>query len=247
MTLLEVVQNIMSSFSLEEVNSIEDVPEALQIATVVKETYYDIIAHKDWEFLNKTFPLDSSGDLGKPVIMRIPSRVAFIEFLKYYDTNKGMYTDVEYLSPEDFVNLLGTRKVGGSVVEVAGLVQNVTAKFKIYNDRQPTYYTSFNEQDLIFDSYDSVQDSILQGGKSLLKGNVHPSFMLTDEYEIEMPEEMIWSYLLPESKSVASVNLLQQLNEKEEQRSRRGRHRMYHSHPKTTDEYRRKVVRYGRK
>ena len=237
----------MSSFSLEEVNSIEDVPESLQIATVVKETYYDIISHKDWEFLNKTFSLEASGSSSKPVLMSIPYRVSNIEFLKYLDEKEDKYVSVNYMHPEDFVNLVTERKTAENVQEVTGLVSQVSAKFKVYKDRQPSYFTSFNEKDVIFDAYNNMYDNTLQSSKSLCKGAVLPTFLIEDDYEIEMPEEMVWSYLLPEVKSVSSINLLQTANQKEEQRSRRGRHRMYHAHPKTTDDYRRRVDKYGRK
>lgn len=237
----------MSSFSLEEVNSIEDVPEALQIATVVKETYYDITGHKDWEFLNKTFSLDASGASTKPVLMSIPFRVADIDFIKYLDEKDNKYKPITYLNPEDFINLVTERQLSSNIQEVSGVVAQVSAKFKVYNDRQPTYFTSFDEKNIVFDAFNSTYDTTLQANKTLCKGTVIPTFLLEDSYEIEMPEEMVWSYLLPEVKSVASINLLQTANQKEEQRSRRGRHRMYHAHPKTTDDYRRRVDRYGRK
>ena len=45
MTLLEITQDIMSDMDSDNVNSINDSVEALQVAQVVKTTYYNIISN----------------------------------------------------------------------------------------------------------------------------------------------------------------------------------------------------------
>lgn len=233
--------------SLEEVNSIEDVPEATQIAEIVRETYYEITAHREWEFLKETFSLEASGSLSKPVTMTIPDSVSDVEFIKYLDNKTDKYEDVVYVSPEAFLEANNDVKIGANVDQLTGLTKQLNIIFRIYNDKQPTYYTSFDQKTVIFNAYNNEYDNTLQESKTICHGTKQVVFMLDDDYEIDMPEEMIWSYLLPEVKSVASVNLLQTVNSKEEQRSRRGRFRMYHAHPKTTDSYRRVVAKFGRK
>jgi hypothetical protein len=247
MILLNVVQNVMSSLSLEEVNSIEEVPESVQIAEIVKETYYEVIAHREWEFLRETFSLTASGDNNKPVLMTMPKNVTDLQTVRYFNTEKDVYEEVEYLSPEEFLELNSGVKLSDDVEQYTDLVKQVDAVIRVKNNKQPEYYTSFDEENVIFDSYNSAYDTTLQSSKTLCYGSKRPVFIIEDDYEIDMPEEMIWSYLLPEVKSVASINLLQTSNAKEEQRSRRGRFRMYHAHPKTTDSYRRSVAKFGRK
>jgi len=247
MQLLEIVQNVMSSMSLEEVNSMEEVPESIQIAEIVKETYYEILAHREWEFLNETFSMQSSGDLSAPTKMVIPSTISDVSFVKYFNEKADKYEDVFYVSPEEFLELNNNVNLGDNVDQVTGLTKQLNAIFRIYNDRQPEYYTSFDEKNLVFNAYNKKFDDTLQENKSLCYGTRYSSFVIADDHEIDMPDEMVWSYLLPEVKSVASVNLLQITNVKEEQRSRRGRWRMYHAHPKTTNDYRREVARFGRK
>jgi len=59
--LLEIVKDILSSMDSEDVNSISDSVEALQVAKIVEETFYDIIATRNvpehsslslWRFLS---------------------------------------------------------------------------------------------------------------------------------------------------------------------------------------------------
>ena len=46
-TLLEMTQDILSNMSSDEVNSISDTPESLQVATIIKQKYYDIVSRGD--------------------------------------------------------------------------------------------------------------------------------------------------------------------------------------------------------
>ena len=245
MILLTIVQNIMSSMSLEEVNSIEEVPESIQIAEIVRETYNEILAHREWDFLKETFSLEASGSSAKPVLMAIPSNVSDVKLIKYLDENDSKYKDVAYVSPEEFIELTNSRVRQGT--KYTGLVKQVEVGLYIFTNKQPEYFTTFDGKNIIFDSFNSEHDTTLQASKTLCHGTRLPTVQIDDDYEIDMPEEMIWSYLLPECKSVASINILQTANAKEEQRSRRGRFRMYHSHPKTTETIERVRTQFGRK
>lgn len=247
MTLLDLVQNIMSSLSLEEVNSIEDTPESVQIATTAQETFYAILADREWEFLNKTFSLDASGDNLKPILMTLPSNITDLRALQYLDEDDGKYTDIAYLAPEIFLEKLNQRELGGTITEFSNILNQANVSLKVFNERQPKYFTSFDENVLVFDAYNTTYDVTLQSSKTLCYGTELPTFEITDEYVIPIPDEMIWSYFLPETKSTCNLNLLQTVNQKEEQKSRRGRWRMYHAHPKTTNDYRRSAARFGRK
>lgn len=242
-TLLEIVQNIMSAFSFEEVNSIEDRPEALQIVEIVRETYYEILSHRDWDFAKETFTLSGLSDVSLPTVMRIPDGVGVIDFIKYYSSAKDKYERCTQYTPEAFLEKIDERKTTDSNI-VSCNFNNL--RMKIRKDKDPDFFTSFDQKYVIFDSYNSTIDSTLQENKTLSYGTKAMPFEATDDFVIDFPEDMIWSYLLPEVKSVASFNLLQRANEKEEQRSRRGRWRSYYANPATKNES--KVYpNYGRK
>ena len=51
MTLLEIVQDILSDMDSDEVNSINDSVESLQVAQIVKTAYYNIVDGKDYPWL----------------------------------------------------------------------------------------------------------------------------------------------------------------------------------------------------
>jgi hypothetical protein len=86
-TLLQMTQDILSNMSSDEVNSISDTAESLQVATIIKQKYYDIISRGDLPEHNQLFQLNSSLDETKPTIMTVPDGIGRIEYIKYYDTN----------------------------------------------------------------------------------------------------------------------------------------------------------------
>ena len=86
-TLLEMTQDILSNMSSDEVNSISDTPESLQVATIIKQKYYDIVSRGDLPEHNQLFQLNPSLTVVSPVLMTIPDGIGRVEYIKYYDSN----------------------------------------------------------------------------------------------------------------------------------------------------------------
>lgn len=86
-TLLNMVQNILSAMSSDEVNSIGDTVEAMQIAQIIQNKYYDIVARGDLSLDLQLFQLNPSDNSNLPVLMTLPQGCSRIDWLKYYDTN----------------------------------------------------------------------------------------------------------------------------------------------------------------
>lgn len=93
--LLNIVQNILASMSSDEVNSISDTPESLQVANIVQNKYYDIVSRGDLPEHNQLFQLQSSQNVLQPTLMYIPSGICKMEWLKYFDTNALDNEDVD--------------------------------------------------------------------------------------------------------------------------------------------------------
>jgi len=89
----------------------------------------------------------------------------------------------------------------------------------------PTYYTSFDENYIVFDSYDSDVDTSLQNSKVQCYGKRYPTFTMSDAFTPDLPVQM-FSYLLNEAKSTCFLTLKQAPNQKAEQHSITQRRRM---------------------
>src|SRR6266436_5033378 len=86
-TLLNMVQNILSAMSSDEVNSIGDTVESMQVAQIIQNKYYDIMARGDLTLDLQLFQLNPSDNSSFPVSMSLPTGVSRIDWLKYYNTN----------------------------------------------------------------------------------------------------------------------------------------------------------------
>ena len=89
-----------------------------------------------------------------------------------------------------------------------------------FNDRFPTCYTTVDDFTLLFDAYNSDEDSTLQKSKTLCFGKLSPTFTLTDSFTPDLDAEL-FSLLLNEAKAQAFAELKQQQNPIAEGRSRR--------------------------
>jgi|SRR5882672_2831915 len=86
-TLLTMVQNILAAMSSDEVNSISDTVESMQVAQIIQNKYYDIVARGDLRLDEQLFQLNPSDSLLSPTLMFLPAGVSRISWLQYYDTN----------------------------------------------------------------------------------------------------------------------------------------------------------------
>lgn len=92
-TLLDMTQNILSALGSDEVNSISDTTEAMQVAQIIKNKYYDIVSRGELPEHFELFQLDPPLDSTNPVLMYIPDGISKLEYLKYFDTNTGIDTN----------------------------------------------------------------------------------------------------------------------------------------------------------
>ncbi len=226
-TVLQMTQSILSDMNSDEVNSITDTTEALQVANIIKDSYYDIITEGDWPHLQTLMALTSSGDATKPTHMGIPENVQEIKVIKYNcrlstDTRDN-YKDITYLEPDEFLkNSMGNISSNSNVSTITDFSG---VSFMVLNDKPPSYWTSFDNEWIVFDSYDSAVDSIMQASKSQCLALREPSFTISDSFVPDLPSKA-FPYLLSESKSAAFLALKNTANAKEEQRANRQKMRM---------------------
>jgi hypothetical protein len=227
MTLLEMVQDILSDMDSDEVNSINDSTESLQVAQIIKSTYYNIVDGKDYPFFKELFQLDSNGTVARPTHMRLPETIIDLEWIKYDCIKDGetrnRYTKIIYKTPEEFLEIVDKRVSTASNIQV--VTDSTGIKLNIYNDKAPTYFTSFDDDYLVFDAFDGDVDSTLQNSKTQCHGKRSVTFTLADSFIPDIPVQM-FSYLLNDAKSACFVTLKQMANPKVEQQAVSQKRRM---------------------
>lgn len=112
LTLLQYVQSILSSLGSDEVNSISDTTESLQVAEVVRSTYFNIIARAGLPEHKQLVQLDPSLDPTTPVLMYIPDGIGKIEWIKYYNNNTLPNVDSNGFQHDLNVDIVSTSSDG---------------------------------------------------------------------------------------------------------------------------------------
>jgi len=209
MTLLEITQNILGAMESDKVNSIGDTEESLSVAEVVKETYFDLIAQRDWPFLKMRGNLTGLSDTDNPTKMQFPATCNKVYWLKY---NKK---DVSWMEPKQFQDLIDARVVTANVYDANG--------YGLASD--PSYWTSFDDDYVWFDSRDEDEDDTLQESKAVAYLLTTPTWSVEDTFIPQLPEKM-FPYLLADAKATCFVNFKQTANAKEDRKSQRLRVRM---------------------
>lgn len=216
-TLLQIVQNILSDMDSEDVNSISDSVEAEQVASVVRDVYFNMVStrmipeHKE---LTKLTSLSSSA---RPTHFKIPDSVKSIDSLHYNTSTTGgvSFKEIKYIEPLLF---LGLNPEGSDTTVVYDL--NGNTPIIIRNDRMPTYFTSFDDEHIVMDSFDSSYSQTLSESNTQAYCQKIPAFTINDDFTPDV-DDVLFPYLIAESKSTCFSLFKSGVDQKIEQAARR--------------------------
>jgi len=227
LTLLEIVQDVLNDMDSDEVDSISDTEEAVQIAQIAKTTYFEMIGRRDWPHLSKFGVLDSIGDVAKPTHLGTPDNMVRLDWFKYNKKLTGdtrnRFKDITYLHPDEFIVKTNDRDLDQT--NVTEVTDYGGAKFQVLNDIQPTYFTSFDDDFIVMDSYNASLESSVQSTNTQVRIYTIPTWTTSDGFTPDLPMEAFPGYLA-EVKSVSSFKLDDFADEKAEQQSIRQQKRL---------------------
>lgn len=222
LSLLEMVVDILSDMDSDPVNSISDTPEAGQVAQIIKTNYQAMMSNRNWPHTARLVRIDASTNNAKPTMMTLDEDIKELISVYYNKAKLGetrlRFEPVKYIEPDDMLRLMYGRNTNN--IHTVQYIGNDNQTFVVLNNQPPSYFTSFDDTTLVFDSYDSDVDSTLQSSKTQIRAYVTPQFSMVDDFIPDLPEEA-FSLLLEESKSKAMFKIKQMVDNKAEQESRR--------------------------
>lgn len=221
-TLLRIVQDILDEMDADNVNSINDTVEATQVASIVRGCWEELLSNRNWPHMRQLVQLEASGSTLKPNYLRIPDRLKEMSEVSY-DKRKEVlddhvYTRIKYLEPDEFLKLLNSRSSSDENVESISDFSGV--ELLVYNNKPPEYYTSFDDEWLVFDSYNKAIEDTLMKSKTQVVAYIYPEWVHSDSAIPDLPDEA-FALLTEESKATAFFTLKQMINDKAEQKSQR--------------------------
>lgn len=225
-TLIEMVQKVLEALGSDEVNSISDTVEATQVARLLEDSFYELLNQRDWDFLGQLIQLEPLADSTKPNFLRIPDNTVRIDQFRY-DCTDRVTTPLEpleirticWLEPEVFLKKIQGRDTTRS--DVTEIFSFNGVRLPIFTEQCPEFWTSFDDEYLVTDGYDSTIESTLQSDRSQALAKVIPNFSLTDTFTPDVPSHFFQTWLA-DAKSTAFIYWRQEVSPKDEQRARRG-------------------------
>jgi hypothetical protein len=201
----------------EDVNSISDSIEAEQIASVVRDVYYNMVSTRMIPEHQELVKLVSLSNSSRPTHFQVPDSVKRIDFIRYNvsTTSDTEFKEIQYIEPLLFLTLHQDGTNVDTVYDVNG-----NTPLLIRNDQMPTYYTSFDDLHIVMDSYKSDTDQILSESKTQALGHKIPTFTISDNFTPDI-DEVLFPYLIAESKSTCFSLFKSGVDQKIEQAARR--------------------------
>lgn len=245
-TLLYTVQRVLEKLNLDPVNSINDTVDSLLVSREAESTFYDLMTRAEWEDKIDLIEVTSVSDLSQPTTLKLDGDVHNITSLRYdvttaEDTNK-VIREIMWLEPEDFLNMSYSLNSSNDNVDV---VEYKDIPLLIINDRMPMYYTSFDNEYLVFDSYHKDTEDTLIGTKTVCYGKKVPTWLQDDNFVIPV-QDSLYPLFLSMLASACSIYMNSEINQEDERRQARGMSRMRREQIRTELEYFPKF-KYGRK
>ena len=230
----------------DDVNSISDTEEALQVVDIIEDTYNYLMIQLDPPHLHQVCQLTNVGDILLPTDLIIPSNVSDIQTIKYEITETGetnrSFRDLKYLEPQAFVDKLLVRSSGDPEVQEV-VTDNGTPLF-LFNDRFPTWWTSFDDETITADAYDNTESTTLIGLKTMVLCTVIPPFTKSNTFIADLPEKA-FPLFLSESRRACHLYLKQQDSQVDASRALKGTHKIRNKDWKAHDS--KKKIKFGRK
>ena len=220
--LLAITQEILNAMTGDEVNSITDTAEAEAVARIVISVFEGLVSNRNWPTHKQLFNLTSFADVNTPTHCSIPENMKELLSIRYNKRKTGSsrlyYEKVDWKEPDDFLAYTNrrdsTQTYNQTVTDPTGI------KLIIRKDTHPAYFTSFNDDTIIFDSVDTEFDTTIQESQMQVYGYRMPSATFSDTWEPDLPMEAI-KLLVEEAKSTARFQIDTTTDIKAEQESMR--------------------------
>lgn len=234
MTLLEMVQGVLNEMDSEPVASLSDTLEAYQVARVIQDIYFNYTVNEDLPESQQLVQLDVYSDSEFPTFLKYPTKVKEVRKLLYLIDD--VWTEIYYKDPECFFKDMPRAGTEDTSTDPSGT-------YTVFNTRRPTYYTTVDQDTIIFNSYNKHVDDTIQAHKTRVFATVYPEFKIEDSFIPDVSDQTL-AYIYAEAKAYCFDLFKGGTTSKQEQIAKRLRSGIQNDNYRTKQKNRR--PRYGR-
>lgn len=191
LTLIEIVQGILDDLGEDQVNTITGSYKSERVAGIVKREYAQLMSERNWPHLRQITAFSPYGT-AKPTHLLITEGTKKVIKI-FYNTRtvsatKDNYEEIDRLEPDEFLYRINQRNSSASNIQTVN--DNTNVKLLIQNDKAPQYWTSFDDETIVFDSYDIEVDTTIQESKQQITVYVEEqTFLIEDDFIPDLPSE----------------------------------------------------------
>lgn len=210
-TLLEVVQEVARAIGADEIDTLDESVEAVDLAGLAVSTLNDIIGRQAWEFLSDRVIVVTSSN---GFVFSLPQDV--LEVLEVYATS-GITKDqnVPYAMPQYFVRR-AAQNVSGTTITIP-----ITGTLTLNPTGLPASYTSFDEENIVLLNNAPTNTIKVRARVGLdLSGAGNRVSGYAENWVPDMPLRM-FNYWVYEVAAAASATLRQEVSQRLEAMAQR--------------------------
>lgn len=140
LTGITVVQRVLSAINADNVNAVDESPEGEQVFALLQTVYEELLEEFPWHHKRELFSFEVTTISNQ---MRIPEKIVQLadKDVIYYN-RKPVY----WIEPREMERRLVTADQTLSNVDSNGA----------YTDKDPTYWSSFDDDNIVFDAYNGT-------------------------------------------------------------------------------------------
>ena len=222
-TILKLVQDIGKAIGSDEIDSLDETIESVEIADILEQVFNEVISRKRWEFLkDRPRQLDArAGGSTQLNTLVIPSDVTRVNCLQYRNTENTRveFTKIQYLQPCEFYEQVQPRNPADDNITAIAGTDGVL--LNIITDAPPTFWTSFDEEIITFDAYDAAKGTGNLVADSVIIADIVPAVDFTDPTAVLPLPQRMETLIYNEAISTCAIRLRQTVDPKAERIARR--------------------------
>ena len=157
----------------EQANSVGDTPESGMCVNIANRAFEELATFRKWRHFRSYIELEATTALNELVM---PSgTIAFNPDALWYNDKL-----VRYMDPDEFLEFTIKRNTSESNIQE---INNI----KVYNDRDPQFYTTDDDETLIFDAMPDALSGLVAGDSRGLAYRLIASRLTDDDDVFDLP------------------------------------------------------------